>query len=439
MSICVAFRISVASICISVAVSSMAATGGESPKAVQATPIGSDRAASRTLVMLSPADGAIVSQLNDVQARLVRESMEEREKYFDGAANAKTLRDAKSNPKPVQIAWKGGCPPYAVKVVRILDGKTFLDLKDVKGHHAAVDSLEIARRYLVEVTDKDGVSASAEFQTEDQAPRLIRIKGVPNVRDIGGRVCMDGRRIRQGLLFRSGGLNDNAPIDYYSVAEIKNLHKEGKLAAMGAVGKNHARQLDAGVNLSEKDMRLVKRDCYAKGRERLTNAERIRIQHLYGFRTDIDFRSDRECYGMTGSPLGSDVAWRHVELVASYGAFTDERYFDCYREIFRTLFDRASYPVVFHCIAGADRTGTIAFMVEALLGLDENQLALDYLTTGLASGVTDAKHRRWFGQMMDSFRKLPGATPQEKLTGHMLRLGFTQSEIDGFREFMLER
>lgn len=396
-------------------------------------------AACRPLTLLSPTNGTTVSQLNDMQARLVRETMEEREKYFDGGENAKALRAAKSNPRAVQIAWEGGRLPYSVSVVRMPDGKAFLDLKGVKGHHASVDSLEIARRYSVTVTDKDGASASAEFMTEDQAPRLIRIKGVPNARDIGGRVCMDGRRIRQGLLFRSGGLNDNAPIDYYSLAEIKEFHKEGKLAGMGAVGRNHARQLDAGEKLTEKDMRLVKRDCYAKGRDRLTDSERDRVRKLYGFRTDIDLRSDRECYGMTGSPLGEGVAWRHVELTGGYGAFTDERHFPCYREIFRTLFDRASYPVVFHCIAGADRTGTVAFMVEALLGVDENQLALDYLTTGLASGVTDSKHRVWFGQMMKSYRNLPGQTPREKMTGHLIRLGFTQSEIDGFREFMLEK
>ena len=42
------------------------------------------------------------------------------------------------------------------------------------------------------------------------APRLIRVARVPNVRDLGGRVTEDGRRVRQGLLFRSAGLNDNA-------------------------------------------------------------------------------------------------------------------------------------------------------------------------------------------------------------------------------------
>ena len=393
-------------------------------------------ACAAPMQLLSPADGEVVSQLNDVQMRFVHESMVEREKYFDGGANAAVLKKAKSSPKPVVLHWKGGQAPYRVTVKRQPDGKVFFS-ETVQGHHARVDSLEIARSWSVEIGDATS-SIVSSFRTEDQTPRLIKIHGVPNARDLGGRIGMDGRRIRQGLLFRTAGLNDNAPIDYYSLAEITAFHKEGKLAKMGAVGKNHARQLDCGEKLKESDMRLVKRSCYAPGKERLTAEERARLKALYGFRTDIDLRGAKEVYGMTGSPLGPDVKWENVELVGGYGSFDKEEYFDCKRKIFRVIFDPKAYPIVFHCIGGADRTGTIAFMIEALLGVDENQLALDYLTTGLAAGVTDPKHKGWFDSMMKTYRALPGASPQEKMNGVFLKMGFTQREIDGFREFMLE-
>ena len=73
--------------------------------------------------------------------------------------------------------------------------------------------------------------ATCVFKTLDLAPRLIALKGrIPNCRDIGGRIGLGGRRIRQGLVFRSAGLNENPPQDYYEKDEILALYKAGKLA-----------------------------------------------------------------------------------------------------------------------------------------------------------------------------------------------------------------
>lgn len=385
---------------------------------------------------VEPVGGATVSQLRPTQAKFVRESMEEREKYFDDGPNAKALKADRSAPLPVKFAWSGGKPPYRLTVRRLPDGKVFHS-SEQKRRRAEVDSLEIAREWEWTVTDGNE-TATGRFRTEDQGPRLIRINGVCNARDIGGWIGLGGRRIRQGLLFRTAGLNDNAPIEYYSLDEIKKLHAEGRLAGMGKAGKTHADQLDRGEKLREKDMRLVKRSCYAPGKERLTAEESARILSLYGFKTDIDLRGPEEVHGMTESPLGPSVAWVNIPHKGSYGSFANDRYFDCKRQVFRTLFDTDSYPVVFHCIGGADRTGTIAFMIEALLGVDTNTLALDYLATGFIAGVTDAKHKGWFDAMMKTLNDLPGGTNAEKMNGVFLRMGFSQKEIDDFREFMLE-
>ena len=389
-----------------------------------------------TIRLEAPADGATVTQLWPEQARLVRETRVEREKYFDGAANAKSIKGHKGRPMPVTFSWSGGKPPYRFTIRRLPDGKVFHDAT-VEVASNVVDSLEIAREWEWSVSDGTE-SANSRFRTEDRAPRLIRIDGVPNARDVGGWIGMDGRRIRQGLLFRTSGLNNNAPIEYYSLAEITKLHAEGKLAGMGDAGRRHARQLDRGDKLRESDMRLVKRSCFAPGTARLAPEELNRVLKQYGFKTDIDLRGDNETYGMTGSPLGPSVTWAYIPLVGGYGAFASDLHFDCKRKIFGTMFDTNSYPVVFHCIGGADRTGTIAFMIEALLGVDENTLALDYLLTGLTGGITDTKHKSWFDSMLQTLRDLPGDTNAEKMNGVFLRMGFTQKEIDDFREFMLE-
>lgn len=43
--------------------------------------------------------------------------------------------------------------------------------------------------------------------------------------------------------------------------------------------------------------------------------------------------------------------------------------------------DFNNYPILFHCIYGADRTGTVAYLLEALCGAEENELIKDYELT----------------------------------------------------------
>ena len=162
---------------------------------------------------VEPVGGATVSQLRPTQAKFVRESMEEREKYFDDGPNAKALKADRSAPLPVKFAWSGGKAPFRLTVRRMPDGKVFHD-STLAAPSNAVDSLEIAREWEWSVLDGKGTSARGRFRTEDRAPRLVRIDGVPNARDVGGWTMPDGRRIRQGLLYRTSGLNDNDPVEY---------------------------------------------------------------------------------------------------------------------------------------------------------------------------------------------------------------------------------
>ncbi len=154
--------------------------------------------------LASPAEGSTVSQLWPEQAKLVRESRVEREKYFDGAANARSIKAHKGKTMPVKFSWKGGTPPYRFALRRLPDGKVFHEAA-IDTPQIEVDSLEVAREWEWTVSDADG-SAKGTFRTEDGVPRLINIDGVPNARDVGGWIGLNGRRIRQGLLFRTAGL-----------------------------------------------------------------------------------------------------------------------------------------------------------------------------------------------------------------------------------------
>ena len=160
-------------------------------------------------------------------------------------------------------------------------------------------------------------------------------------------------------------------------------------------------------------------------------------------KTDIDLRSDMECYGMTGSPLGPTVKW-HQWSFAQFGysnMFSPNGY-KSFKEAFTLMLDEANYPIVFHCIGGTDRTGTMATLLNALLGVNENELCRDYEASWFrtAGGVVDDVHRAWFEGLLTRLNKQEGENLREKVENFVINsCGFSMEDINKFREIMLEK
>ena len=395
-------------------------------------------AVSAQIELVAPANGASVRQMHTVQREFAKAPWAKCEKCFDGAENAQKLRSRGSTPVPIKLQWKGDAKEYQVTVRRLPDGKVVFD-QTVAANFVEVDSLEIATEWEWTVSAGSDKLVS-RFKTEDRLPRLVRMTGSNNCRDIGGRRGLGGRRIRQGLVYRTAGLNSNAPMEYYTNEEILDFEKKGELVKMGHPGRELHRRLARGEKLSSHPSRngLVKRTCFAPGRRRLSDREVARILSFYGIRTDIDLRTDNECYGMTGSPLGPSVKWVHISYSGYTGAFS-EAGLAINKKVFAVFMDDNCYPIVFHCIGGADRTGTVAMLLEALLGVPEDELWRDYLTTGFVGGVSDAKHQQWFGSALKKLKEYPGATLADKAEAYFLKLGFTKDDVSRLRERLLER
>ena len=182
----------------------------------------------------------------------------------------------------------------------------------------------------------------------------------------------------------------------------------------------------------------MKRKRFAPGARRFTDAEVARILKTYGIRSDIDLRSDDECYGMTGSPLGPSVTWFHYSYSAYSGAFSTNG-MAVTKKVFDVFMDDNNYPIVFHCIGGADRTGTVAMFLEALLGVPEEEIWRDYLTTGFVGVVSDPAHKKSFGDAMKKLKDFPGETLADKAESYFLKLGFTKDDVKRLRERLLEK
>ena len=241
-------------------------------------------------------------------------------------------------------------------------------------------------------------SEIASFKTEDFAPRWMAIEGrVGNMRDLGGRKTVDGRRVKQGMIYRGQGLNDNS-----TTGEIR-------------------------------------------GRNRLTAADVEYMTGTLGIKTDLDQRSPGEVADMTASPLGPSVKWIHNSSSCYAGIFLEDGK-KAMAKNFRVFCDPANYPIYFHCIGGADRAGSLAYTLNGILGVERHLLNTDWESTfypTLPEMRSDYKdHTFWCGEWHfdDGFAKYGDANTSwnKRIELYLLDCGVTMEEIEKFRSIMLE-
>lgn len=227
----------------------------------------------------------------------------------------------------------------------------------------------------------DGSAATSEigsFVTAD-TPRLLYIDGLYNVRDIGGWEGLDGERIRQGLVYRG--------------TQLDGLH-------------------------NEPDFHLTEEGATALA--------------LLGIKTDLDMR------GASNSVSPIEGATRKNFAPSSYGsAFGSGKYI--YGQMLKEFADPDNYPMYVHCTYGADRTGTLFYILEALLGVSEEDLLREYELTGLVFGSVSREPilRPDLHKVLAGLNAYDGDTLADCAEAYCLDVGLTQEEIDTIREIFL--
>lgn len=213
-----------------------------------------------------------------------------------------------------------------------------------------------------------------------KTPRPILIDGISNTRDLGGYRVPNGR-VAQGMIYRG--------------AKTETVTEEGK-----------------------------------------KTVQRLNIT------TDFDLRkAGEDSAGELCSPLGC-ARYIHVSS-PFYAIFTDEAKADV-KKIIQVFSSRENYPIYMHCAIGRDRTGTIAFLINALLGVDRNGLLTDYfLSLFSASGCADQTScvdlNRHFCGMYDGLESgYEGETYAKKVEHYLLSCGVTQTQIDDIRKIMTD-
>lgn len=172
----------------------------------------------------------------------------------------------------------------------------------------------------------------------------------------------------------------------------------------------------------------------------VTSADREVLVGQLGIQHELDLRGADEG-GLTASPLGDDVRYTCAATYAWYSLTPA----DAWKANLRCVFDAVTHnePVYFHCAAGADRTGTLACVLEGLLGMSQSDIDKDYeLTTFYSGSDTDANARRrneaeWSG-LISALNGKSGSTFRDKCVTFAAELGFTAAEINAYRKAMID-
>ena len=213
-------------------------------------------------------------------------------------------------------------------------------------------------------------------RTFGEPPRMLKLGNVWNVRDCGGWSC-DGGRVKYGLLFRGARL-ENATADDLSL-----------LASVG-------------------------------------------------IKLDLDIRDTANASGATRIPGAS---YRNIPLTRDYAAMIQNETANAVAACVAAMESVVDgKPVYIHCASGADRTGTICALLEAVLGVPDRDIDRDFELTCFADVENLTGHTRvggaWTG--LWSALDLGQGSAKMNVVKFLRDNGVTTALINSFRRAVID-
>jgi protein-tyrosine phosphatase len=222
--------------------------------------------------------------------------------------------------------------------------------------------------------------------------RLITLEGCFNFRDLGRYPAGDGWQVRWRRLFRADGIHrltaaDHellAPLGLLTVLDLRTREEvddRGTFDPPAAVARHHLPMLDVLPPREE-------------------------------FPTWVD-------------PVF--VATRYLDILGEGR--------ESIAAALRLLCDPSTYPVVFHCSAGRDRTGILSALVLGLLGVPDEVIVADYVLSADAMARMLAWLRQEHpdaGEELDRYAPAILAVVPETMTGFLAGLREKHGSFDGY-------
>lgn len=339
----------------------------------------------KNIILLSPKNGEKVSLLTDVQQAFIKNNGNKNKNISFDYLNLIKQNGERTLPNPIVLQWATDFIPsqQAHICVRLSDDETLSSFDEYcpNGESLCIYNLLANHTYYWQVRIADGdfsfESDIGCFITEG-TPRFINAKGLGNVRDIGAWHTNKGKSIKQGLVYRG------CEMEFHYT-----IHEDGR--------------------------RVLSEDLKIK--------------------TDLDLRIEAQGK-ITSSAMGGDCTLQLIPAKA-YGDFLQNK--ETCKTIFSLLTDESNYPFYIHCWGGADRTGTVIFLLCAILGVKKEDLFLDYELTSLSVWGERSSESEVFVSLLKGLDEY-GTQDDSiniKCENFLLSCGITQEEIDKIREILI--
>ena len=300
------------------------------------------------------------------------------------------------------------------------------DLSDAKSVNTSnttvrIKNLLVNQKYYFKVSADGKDSAISDFTTGDY-PRWIDARPMFNVRDHGGYMTSSGQRIKQGMVYRGGEINNKT--GWY-----------GSQRYTDDTGKTDARdghivtQTDASKKAFREDMGMV------NGLE-------------------IDLRSSGETNGYPATKnycnfaVNNDISYKMLSISSYANGMKNNT--SQIKQVFEAFAQADQHPVYYHCYGGADRTGVVGFMLGALLGMSYTDLVIDFELTSYSSNpsrnyrshLRNGPWNEWPGMVTYLKNDLGWGTTKTIKQGMeeylKTKCNVSQTTIDTIRNIMLE-
>ena len=324
--------------------------------------------------LLTPKMGETVALLQDKHLSYIEKPTNDPTDRVDWL-NLRVVQDDLSYPRFVPFSYEPAVDGEILVWEKGSDKKRAVKATAGK---AEIPNFRIDATYEWCVKIGEEISSVGEFSTDPQAPRMLYVDGISNVRDFGGFKTADGKyRVRQDLLYRTS-------------------------------------EMDTHVTITE------------EGKE---------TYYDLGVRTDLDIRGIKDEFR---APVldTARVDWINVAL-AAYGEIYNEEQMKRYRETYDVLLKEESYPVICHCWGGIDRTGCWLYILGAMLGVSKDDLELDYEMSSFSRWNRRSRYSEQFGEFLKGLHAY-GESTQEAAVGFLKACGVTEEEMDKLRAIFLE-
>lgn len=179
-----------------------------------------------------------------------------------------------------------------------------------------------------------------------QISREVKMEGTFNFRDLGGYETTEGSRVKSGVIFRSGNLS-----------RITDSDKE-MLRELG-----------------------IKNICDLRDNDEVQNhpdpvLDEITWHHIPLIKDEEVVRQPGDLNQFESKLINSKPGEMLLSLNREMISNTVE-----FRKIFQILIDNPTNPMLFHCMAGKDRTGVVAALLLSALCVPREAIEEDYLYT----------------------------------------------------------